>query len=72
MVKKKILHIRKFKDITYLLRRTFRTRTTNFEMHQYRLRLRTSIFEINPYRLRLRTTILKINPYRLIWYIPYP
>ena len=64
-MKKKILHIRKFQDITYFLRRTFRTRTPNFETHPYRLRLRTTTFKINPYRLRLRTTIFKINPYRL-------
>ena len=64
-MKKKILHIRKFQDITYFLRRTFRTRTPNFETHPHRLRLRTTTFKINPYRLRLRTTIFKINPYRL-------
>ena len=54
---KKILPIRKFEDITYLLRRTFRTRTPNFETHPYRLRLRTTILKINPYRLRLRPRI---------------
>ena len=64
-MKKKNLHIRKFQDITYFLRRTFRTRTPNFETHPHRLRLRTTTFKINPYRLRLRTTIFKINPYRL-------
>ena len=56
-MKKKILHIRKFQDITYFLRRTFRTRTPNFETHPHRLRLRTTIFKINPYRLRLRPQI---------------
>ena len=65
MVRKKILDIKTFENITHSLRRTFRTRITNFNIHPFQLRLRTTILKINPYWLRLRSTILKINPYQL-------